>query len=163
MTWLGTAFRFVILLSLLASWIGMLIPAFPAPTVMWALTLLYGLSAGFGTLGAVCFGVITVLTIFSWFVDNILGLAGARKGGAQGWSLLIAPAVGLVTSILLTPIVGILLTGLSLFLLEWHLKKDWRLAWHATRAMLIGWGSAVAVRLVIGALIIALWAIWAWH
>lgn len=162
MVWLGSVFRLVVLLSLIASWIGTLIPAFPAPTVMWALTLLYGLSTGFGTTGTICFGMITVLTIVAWFVDNILGLAGARKGGAQGWSLVVASAVGLVTSILLTPIIGILLTGLSLFLLEWYLKKDSELAWRATKAMLIGWGWAAAARLAIGGLVIALWAVWAW-
>ena len=81
--WLSTALRLVILAGLIMAWIGTIIPIFPGPTVMWLFVLLYGLVAGFGTRGAIFFGVISLLTVVSWFTDNYFSLRGARQGGAD--------------------------------------------------------------------------------
>jgi uncharacterized protein YqgC (DUF456 family) len=160
--WLVDALRVAISIGLLAGWAATIVPIFPAPTVMWALSLLYGLLTGFDRRGSIFFAGITLLTIASWLTDNLFGIAGARKGGARWSSVAIASAVGLVTSLLLTPIVGILLTLTALFLAELAHKGNAAEAWASTKHMLLGWGWSTVVRLGLGLIVVALWGIWAW-
>jgi hypothetical protein len=61
----------------------------------------------------------------------------------------------------LTPIGGILLWALALFLSEYYFQKDATLAWEATKSMVIGWGWAAVARLGIGLVVLGLWAAWA--
>lgn len=160
--WLDIALRVAILFGLIASWIATVIPIFPAPTLMWALTLIYGIVAGFEVRGAILFGIISLLTVISWLADNFFGIVGARKGGARCTSVAVAWAVGLVTSILFTPIIGIVLTVGALFAVESYYKETKEEAWQATKSMLLGWGWATVVRMGIGLIQIILWVIWAW-
>jgi hypothetical protein len=159
--WLDAAFTIVILIGLIVAWLGTLIPIFPAPTVMWIFILIYGLVTGFDVRGGIFFAVITVLTIASLLSDNVLSIAGARKGGARWISVTVASAVGLISSLLLTPIAGILLTLAALYLMEYAHRKDARAAWEATKQMLVGWGWATVIRLAVGLFELILWAIWA--
>jgi uncharacterized protein YqgC (DUF456 family) len=160
--WLDTTFRIVILLGLLLSWGGTVIPIFPGPTVMWVFVLVYGIVAGFDTLGAILFGIISLLTVASWLTDNVFSIRGARQGGAEWSSVAIATGVGLVSSLFLTPVGGIALTLLALYLMELHHKRDGAKAWLATKEMLMGWGWATLVRLSLGFGVLILWGIWAW-
>ena len=139
----------------------LIVPIFPDITVIWALALIYGIAFGFGQLGAWIFAAVTLLAVVGWVSDNIVMGGKARQGGAQWASILIALAVGLVSSLLLTPIAGVPLTFLALFLSEYTHSHDATKAWETTKQMLIGWGWAFVVRVVVGILMIALWAIWA--
>ena len=160
--WIETGFEILILVSLIVAWLATVVPIFPAPAVIWGLTLLYGLVTGFEVRAIIFFAFITVLTIASVFTDEVLGLAGARKGGARWMSIVIASIVGFIGSILLTPIAGILITVATLFLVENYYKKDAGKAWEATKRMVIGWGWAIVARLAFGLVQIVLWAVWAW-
>ena len=160
--WLHTTIRAVVLIGLIITWIGTLIPIFPAPTVMWVLILLYGIAAGFETRGWIFFAVITVLTIISMLTDNFFTIRGARLGGARWASVAIASAVGLIASLMLTPIGGILVSVGALFAAETAFTHNTQEAWEATRQWLLGWGWASAVRLVIGFVALVLWVAWAW-
>jgi uncharacterized protein len=160
--WADIAFRLVILLGLLLSWAGTIIPIFPGPTVMWVFVLIHGIVTGFGLRGGIFFGVISLLTIASWFTDNIFSIRGARQGGAEWSSVAIATAAGLVGSLFLTPLGGIALTLLALYLLELRHKRDAEKAWQATKEMLLGWGWATLIRLGLGLGVLTLWGIWAW-
>lgn len=160
--WLDVTLRVIILVGLLVSWGATIIPIFPAPTVMWALTLIYGVATGFDGGGVIYFAIISVLTLASWFTDEVFSIAGARKGGARWLSVTIAGIVGLISSLLLTPIAGILLTVATLFLAENYYQGDADKAWQATKSMLIGWGWATIARLGIGLVILILWGLWAW-
>jgi hypothetical protein len=51
---------------------------------------------------------------------------------------------------------------LTLFLLEWARLKDPKKAFVSMRGMLVGCGWAVAIRFIIGMVMIGLWMIWAW-
>jgi len=62
----------LILLGMLVTLCGLLVPVFPGLIVIWALALLYGIISGFGTLGAVLFVIITVLAILGEVCDNVL-------------------------------------------------------------------------------------------
>lgn len=161
-SWIESALRIIILLGLVITWAGTLIPIFPAPTVMWVLILVYGIVSGFGTQGVVLFAIITVLTIVSLLTDNFFSIRGARKGGARWASVVIASIVGLIASLLLTPIGGIALTVAALFAAETAYQRDTEKAWEATKNWLIGWGWATVARLAIGLVALLLWVIWAW-
>lgn len=160
--WFDVALRVVILIGLIVSWVATIVPLFPAPTVMWALILVYGILSGFDVRGGIFFGVISVLTIISWFTDEVFGVAGARKGGARWASLIVASVVGVISSLIFTPIAGILLTVVTVFLMESYYKGSAEEAWRATKNMLLGWGWATVARLAIGSLALILWVIWAW-
>lgn len=160
--WVEPALSIIVLIGLLLTWIGTIVPIFPAPTVMWILVLIYGFAAGFGVRGAILFGLITVLTVTSLLTDEFFSIRGARRGGARWASVAIAGVVGLITSLLLTPIGGILSTVAALFVAEALYRHDTQKAWEATKLLLIGWGWATVARLVIGMIIILLWGIWAW-
>ncbi len=160
--WVETGFEILMLIALFIAWAATVVPIFPATAVIWGLTLLYGVVTGFGTRGLIFFAFITLLAIASFVTDEILGVAGARKGGARWISIVIASIVGFISSILLTPIAGILLTIVALFLAENYYKGDAEKAWEATKQMLIGWGWAIVARLGIGLVQIVLWAAWAW-
>jgi uncharacterized protein YqgC (DUF456 family) len=161
MPWLDVTVTIFTLVGLIIAWLATIIPAFPAPTLMWLLILMYGVATGFETRGVIFFVFITLLTIASLLIDNVFSMAGARKGGARWWSIAIAGVVGLVASLLLTPIGGILLWALALFLSEYYFQKDATLAWEATKSMVIGWGWAAVARLGIGLVVLGLWAAWA--
>jgi uncharacterized protein YqgC (DUF456 family) len=61
------------------------------------------------------------------------------------------------------PIIGGFLAALlTLFVIEWIRRKDWRKALISIKGMLIGWGWAFVIRFIIGVVMIGLWMIWAW-
>ncbi len=160
--WLIMGFKIFILVGMLLSWIGTIIPIFPGPTVMWVLALVYGIVQGFGTIGIIVFVLITLLTVASWLTDNVFSIKGAREGGASWSSVAIASIAGLISSLFLTPIVGVLVTLLTLYLIEFSKRHDSDQAMQATKQMLLGWGWATVVRLGLGFISLALWSAWAW-
>jgi hypothetical protein len=145
--------------------VGLLvIPILPGLVIIWVAALGYGISAGFGVLGWIMFGLITVLMVGGSILDNLLMGAKAHQEGAPWWVVLIALASAIIGSIAIPiPIIGgILAALLVLFLLEWLRLKDARKALVSMRGMLVGCGWAVVFRVIIGLVMIGLWLIWAW-
>ena len=64
-------------------------------------------------------------------------------------------------SIFLTPLGGIATALLGLFLAEYAWRKNSEEAWEVTKGLIVGWGWAFVIRLVIGIVMIAMWGIWA--
>ena len=153
----------IILAGMLVTLCGLIVPVFPGLIVIWLLALLYGIVAGFGTLGAVLFVIITVLAIFGEISDNLLMSKKARQEGARWWAIAIAFIAGIVGSIAFSPLGGIAAALGGLFLAEFISSRDHRKALAITKAMAIGWGWSFVVQFGIGLLMIALWAIWAWR
>ncbi len=160
--WLIMGFKIFILVGMILSWIGTIIPIFPGPTVMWVLALVYGIVQGFGTIGIIMFVIITLLTVASWLTDNVFSIKGAREGGASWSSVAGASIAGLISSLFMTPIIGVLVTLLTLYLIEFSKRHDSDQAMRATKQMLLGWGWATVVRLGLGFISLALWSAWAW-
>ncbi len=152
----------LILLGMLVSLGGLIVPVFPGLIVIWLLALLYGIVAGFGTLGAVLFVIITVLAILGEVSDNLLISKKARQEGARWLSIAIAFVAGTVGSIVFSPLGGIAAALGALFLTEFISSKDRKKALAVTKGMAIGWGWAFVLQFGIGLTMIALWAIWAW-
>ena len=159
---LAVLLKLVLLGGMLVGWVGLIVPVFPGITVIWVLTLLYGVIFGFGAAGGWFFAAITVLAIAGWLSDNFLMGAKAREGGARWLSIAVAMVAGFAASIFFTPLGGILASLLGVFLVEYAYRKDATEALAAMQGMALGLGWAFVARFGIGALMIGLWAIWAY-
>ncbi len=162
--------RIVALLFMLLGLALLLIPILPGLVIIWAVatayaiqySIQYGIQSGFGTLGWIMFALMTVLMVVGSIADNALMGASAHKQGAPWWVVLLALLAAFLGSILLTIVGGILAALLAIFLLEWARLKDKQRAFASMRGLLVGYGWAVAIRFIIGMVMIGLWLIWAW-
>src|SRR5450759_5055638 len=146
-----TAFLTIIILGMLVGLFSLLLVFVPGVIIIWLSILAYGLVTGFNWASGIIFGVITALMIFSTVIDNVIMGATTRQ---QGTSWL---AFG---AILLTLLVGLLLSFVALFLVELLRVKDWRKALASVGGMAKGCGFSVFVRIGIGLLMIGLWVLW---
>lgn len=154
------------LFVLLAGLAGLLIPVFPGLTVMWLGTLVYALvQAANGKMDWVdwaLFVVITALMLFGNVIDNIIIAKHVRDKEVPWSSILLAFAAGIIISLIFTPLGGMLAAPAGLFAAEWRRLHDRDAAFANTKAWMTGWGWAIAVRMGIGVIMIALWMLWAW-
>lgn len=159
-SWLALVIKIFLFLGTLFGLFGLIVPAFPGLTVMWVLIFAYGLIFGFDVAGAILFGLISLLAIAGMLSDNVLMIGKARQGGAKWRSIFLASVAGLFGSILLTPIGGIALTLLALYLSEYADRRDKHESWEVTKEMALGWGWAFVVRFSLGMMMMVLWGIW---
>ncbi len=159
---LETFTLFVLIVGLL----GLIVPVFPGLTVMWLGTLVYALiqSAAGKMTGWdwFLFALITVLMIVGNIVDNIIIARKMRDKYVPWSSILLAFAAGIIASLFLTPLVGLIAAPLGLFLAEMGRLKNRDAAVESTKAYMIGWGWAFGARFIIGLMITGFWMLWAW-
>ncbi len=160
--WLETTIHILTFLTMLVGLFGLIIPIFPGNVVMWLVALVYGLVFGFGRLGVLMFAIITVLMLVAVLADNFLMGAKAREKGASWGSIVLALVAGLIGTIVVPPIGGIIAAPLVLYLLELQRLGDSEEAKAVVKALLTGWGLAFLVRFGIGVIMFALWGIWAY-
>ncbi len=158
--WLSASILSITLLIMLVGLFGLIVPIFPGITVIWLAALGYGLVTHFTTLGWILFAVITVLMIVGVTIDNVLMNAKAHKEGAAWSSLALGMVGGVLGTIFLPPIGGILAAPLVVLLLEYLRQHDLNKALLTLRGLLIGWGTAFVVRFFIGLAMIGLWVVW---
>ena len=146
--------------------LGLFIPVFPGLTVMWIATLVYAIfQAGLGNMtwvGWLLFVFITLLMIGGNVLDNIIIAKHVRDKNVPWSSIIWAFAAGIVVSLFLTPIAGIIASPLGLYLAEWYRLKEKQPAFDNTKAWMTGWGWSLAARFGIGVVMIAFWGLWAW-
>jgi uncharacterized protein YqgC (DUF456 family) len=159
--WLEVSSFGLALFFMLVGLFGLIIPVFPGILVIWLAALGYGLVAGFDTLGIVVFALITVAMIAGVTVDNILMGAGARQGGAAWSSIIVGMIAGVVGTIVIPPVGGLVAAPAAVLLMEYNHQRDWEKAWRATRGLALGWGLSFLVRFGIGVLMIGMWLLWA--
>ncbi|HET6847147.1 MAG TPA: DUF456 family protein [Anaerolineales bacterium] len=155
----------ITLAVLLIAWAGLLIPVFPGLLVMWLASLAYALiqqAAGrMNWLDWVLFALITLLAAGGGILDNII-LARQMRGHEIPWrSILLALSVGLVASIFFTPLIGILASPLSLFLVETRRLHSRRKGLESAKLYMIASGWSYAAIFGVGGLIVAAWMLWA--
>jgi len=154
------------LFVLLAGLAGLLIPIFPGLTVMWIGTLVYALvQASNGKMTWVdwmLFVFITLLMVVGNVIDNIIIAKHVRDKEVPWSSILLAFAAGIIISIIFTPLGGMVAAPAGLFAAEWRRLKDRDTALANTKAWMTGFGWAIAVKMGIGVVMIALWMLWAW-
>jgi len=159
--WLETTITILIFLTLLFGLFGLVIPVFPGNVVIWMATLVYGLVFGFGKLGAIMFGIITLLMLGAVLADNLLMGAMAREKGASWGSIVLALVSGILGTLIFPPIGGLIAAPLVLYLMEFQRLKNEEKAWQVVKALMVGWGLAFIVRFGLGVVMIGLWSIWA--
>jgi uncharacterized protein len=159
--WLESTLFWVILLIMLGGLGGLIIPIFPGIVVIWLAALGYGVASGFGTLGIVLFGLISLLMIAGVTVDNLLMGVEARQRGAPWLTLLIGATAGILGTLLLPPIGGLITAPLIILLLEYRRQGNWQMAVQTLRGLALGWGKAFIARFAIGVLMVIFWLIWA--
>ena len=159
--WLEITVNVFTTLTMLFGLFGLVIPIFPGNVVMWLAALVYGLVFGFGTLGAILFGLITLLMLIAVAADNLLMGAKAREKGAAWGSIILALISGVVGTIVLPPIGGLIAAPLVLYLMEMQRLGDADEARQVVKALLTGWGLAFVVRFGLGVVMFSLWGIWA--
>jgi uncharacterized protein YqgC (DUF456 family) len=158
--WLETILTVLISASMLVGLFGLVIPIFPGNAVMWVAVLIYGLIFGFGTEGIILFILITLLTIAAMLGDNVLMGAKARQKGASWLSIFLALAAGVIFTLILPPLGGIVAAPLVLFGAEYYRLKDHKEALKVMRGLLVGWGWAFVLRFGIGVVVLILWLVW---
>jgi uncharacterized protein YqgC (DUF456 family) len=159
--WLATSIFWVTLVIMGVGLFGLALPIFPGITVIWLAALGYGVVTRFNTLGWILFAVITVLFILGVTIDNVLMNAKAHKEGAAWSSLGLGMLAGILGTIFLPPLGGIIAAPLVVLLLEYLRLRDIKKALTALRGMAIGWGTAFVVRFLIGLAMIGIWLVWA--
>ena len=146
--------------------VGLIIPVFPGLFIMWVITSVYawiqGAAGTMTTWNWVAYALITILMIAGSIADNIIIARKMRDQFIPWSSILIAFAAGIVVSIFLTPLVGLVAAPLGLFAAEFRRLKNRDDAWKSTKAYMVGWGWAFGARFAIGIVMIALWMLWAW-
>lgn len=160
--WLETTIHILTFMTMLFGLFGLIVPIFPGNVVMWLAALVYGLVFGFDRLGGIIFTVITLLMVVAVLADNFLMGAKARESGAAWGSIILALIAGIIGTIVLPPIGGIIAAPLVLYLMEMQRLGDSEEAKAVVKALLTGWGLAFLVRFGIGILMFALWGFWAY-
>lgn len=159
--WQQLSLNGLILVTMLVGLFGLVVPVFPGIVVIWLAALGYGVAAGFGALGGWLFAVISLLMLAGVTVDNVLMGAGARQGGASWTALGLGLLAGVLGTLLLPPIGGLIFAPLAIFLYEYRRLGDREKAISALKGLALGWGAAFVVRFGIGVVMIVLWGVWA--
>ena len=154
------------LFVLLVGLFGLIVPVFPGLTIMWLATVVYaliqnarGLMNGWDWF---LLFLMTILMITGNIVDNLIIAAKMRDKYVPWSSIILAFVVGIVASIFLTPVVGLLASPLALLAMEYIRLRDRRKAFESTKAYVIGAGWAFLARFAIGLSMVGLWMLWAW-
>ncbi len=163
--WNQVLLQTLTLFVLLIGWIGVLVPVFPGLLIMWLATLFYALvENGLGRMSGLTwalFGLITALMLVGNVIDNII-ITRKMRGRAIPWrSIALAFLAGLIASLFLTPIVGLLAAPATLFAVESLRLRSRRLGFESARAYMIAWGWSFAAVFGIGLLMIVVWLLWA--
>jgi uncharacterized protein len=163
---LQIALETLTLFALLVGLVGLIVPVFPGLTVMWLGTLIYALVQNAADLMTgwdwFIFAIITLLMIVGNIADNLIIARKMRDKYIPWSSILIAFAAAIVASLVLTPVGGLVAAPLALLAAEYNRLKDRSKAIDSTKAYMIGWGWAFAVRFLIGLTMTGLWMLWAW-
>ena len=146
----------LMLVGLIDTWI----PALPDLVLIWATALGYGLLVGWGAWGPWLFAGITLLCAAGMFADVWTSGAGARIGGASGWSIVGGIAAGVILLAVAGPLGGLIALLTGIFLLEWRRHRNSRQAGRAVLGTAVGYGASFLVKFALALASIGLWILW---
>ena len=166
--WAEIPLLFFVILGILIGFFSLFLVFFPGLTVIWASIFVWGLSTSFNrsvgpwtfTVTIATFVVITLLMLFGNVIDNFFMAGGARSKGASWLGIGLSWVAMIVGGIFLTPLGGLGLALLVLFIAELVRLKEHRAAFQTMSSMAMGCGWAVLARLGIALLMIALFMMW---
>jgi uncharacterized protein YqgC (DUF456 family) len=147
---------------MLVGLVGVVVPVLPDVWLIWLAALGYGLLTGFdGWIGGAAMLLLTGLTVLGIALDLALGPVAARRGGASWQAIAASLGLGLLGLLFFPPIGPLLGALIGLFGVEYYRRgENAQEAWTAVKGYLTGCGWSVALRLVIGAAMIAIWLGW---
>ncbi len=147
----------VALAAMVIGLFGVFVPFLPDIVFIWLVILLYAIAEGFATIGPFTLMVLTVLGALGFSAEYWMSHAGARAGGASGWSLLVGAlsgalgfAVGLIFSGLGAIPGAVVGTLAGLVGSEWYRRRDWPMAIRVAGGWLVGYLLSIGVELFIG-------------
>lgn len=161
-----------VLITMLVGLLGVFLPLVPGVGLIWIAALVYAIAEGFATVDPITFTVLTILGAVGITSDIWMSKLGATVGGASFRALLAGLGLGVVGGIvgLLLGIVGtisglpflavgiapcaIIGAVLGIFLVERHVRDDWREALKATGGWAIGCVLSGVVQFIISTLMI---------
>jgi uncharacterized protein YqgC (DUF456 family) len=153
---LATIALIVTLLVMLVGLVGIVLPVIPGTVLIFLAALGYALLDGFHLVGWPTLVVLGVLTVAATTADIWASSAGAKMGGASGWSVvagLIGGLIGLIVFSLPGAILGAIL---GVLIVEIMRAKDWRQALKAGGGWAIGWALSTVLQLGIGLIMTAI-------
>jgi len=149
-----------IALIMLVGLVGIFIPFFPDLLLIWGAALGYGFILNWKADGLVYFVLITGLMLIGIFADFWMGSVGGKLGGASWKSIFLESIAGFFGMFLLTPIGGLAIMLLSIFLLENRRAESAKDALKAMLGIGIGYGASFVIKLLIALGMIAVWLVW---
>jgi uncharacterized protein YqgC (DUF456 family) len=144
------------LIAMFVGLLGVFLPLVPGVGFIWLVALVYAIAEGFATIDPITFIALTILGAVGVTSDIWMSKLGAKLGGASFQALLAGLGLGILGAILgaVLGLVGILagtpileisvipfaIVGalLGVFLVERHIRGDWREALKACGGWLIG-------------------------
>ncbi len=160
---MDTILHIVSLVMMVGGLVSLLTFVIPGLTVIWISALVYALASVFNTTAIIAFIVITALMLFGNFVDQLVMGARARKSGATWLSIGVSMLAAFVFSIIFPPFGGLIAAMIILMAFEFYRLRDWKQAANSSKEMAIGCVSALALRLLIGLVMIGVWFVWVWQ
>lgn len=160
---LRDSINFITLLVMLAGLFGLVIPVLPGLIIIWFAALGFGIVSGFGSLGGWMFAGITLLAVVGSLLDNVLVGVGAKRGGASWLAIGIGVVAGILGTLLLPPVGGLIAFPIVVYLYERYRLGEHEKAVKSLKGMAYGWGLAFIFRFLMGLVMIFLWALWAWQ
>ena len=140
--------------------VGTVVPVVPGLILVWVAALLYGLVAGFGSVGALAFAIITALALGGIVIGVLLPQRAAARRGAAPSSMRVGALLAVV-GFFVVPVIGVVLGGVvGIFIGEFVRTRDTAAAWHATVAAMKGFGIAAVVQVLVGLAMVAVWVFW---
>lgn len=166
--WAEIPLLFFVILGMLIGFFSLFLVFFPGLTVIWASIFVWGLSTSFNrsvgpwtfTVTIATFVVITLLMLVGNVVDNFFMAGGARSKGASWLGIGLSWVAMIVGGIVFTPLGGLGLSMLILFITELIRVREYRSAFRTMSSMAMGCGWAVVTRVGIALVMIALFAMW---
>ncbi len=151
---------FLVGLAMVIGIIGTIVPFLPGLPIVWAAALVYGGVAGFGTVGWICFVLITGVGI-SGLVAGVSVPKRHVEGGGAPFSTIVVGAIGAVIGFFVIPVVGLIIGGVAgVFLAEWARTGRGDQAWASTKRALVGFGIGAAVQMGAGVVMMMTWVVW---
>ena len=151
---------FLIGLAMVVGIIGTVLPFLPGLPIVWLAALVYGVAAGFGAVGWICFGLISAVGVGGM----VAGITVPKKhveGGGAPFSTIVVGAVGAVIGFFVIPVVGLIIGGVAgVFVAEWARTGSRSAAWASTKRALVGFGLGAAVQMGAGVVMMMTWVVW---
>lgn len=140
--------------------VGTIAPVLPGLWLIWAACLVYGLIAGFGTVGWIAMGVITVIATGATAAGFVLPQRGATGAGVSPLGQVLAFILA-IAGFFIVPVVGAPI-GFALGILVAALAQSRRLgpAWTMTLSTLKSMLLASGVQLAGGLAMALVWVGW---